>query len=909
AAGQNLCVLATAADMAAIKTGQPIEGAMVKAEGAIIAHHQAIERKANTENWEAVGQAKGEAFLKAVAESGMTAPEMRVMMGAVAEASGLKLVEIPAEKLFVELAAGRQIAVVMTHAGDAVAGIGGGAHMVNLSNWREARNARTGRVETMLDVADPNVRVLVGKNANGAPIYEARTVSMPLSEIVPELRGSLRGENGPAAGYAFEPAGGAGTRGPPAPSTAELVARMGGSNGVGSAHAIVPVKAPAGFESRGPGKVIDPTLLPVEVYSKEIVQVSREHGLVYELDAFTLSRMKPGVKHNFVIAEKPGGLIEMTVGRLAEGNVKEVGVKHVALGDGRPVLFSGEVMIDPVTGRPKLDFNSGMYSQVGLDARWAPTRANARALAAHAEALLKTPVEIYDHFSKSPIDIHGAAPREQGVGSAPNAARYERYFSVAEIRAAHPEPASGVVYHDWQHTVKVADMAGEFALARGLTPANAKFVSEVALLHDFDPTRAPGSPARVLHTLEALRADFAGTKSLNGEPGRSVLKERFGWNEGQLKMAEAIIQRTEFPFAEKHPNPAYAERSPLARYTEMLEGLPPGDRRFVLKEAPLLSEYADKSSWYATEGFAGAHKAVEGLVREINVKAVTAGTLGTSTFLKVVGEPAAFVHDMALAKQFGVKLKLPNRAEAFKLLPEQYGRTFEANLKGFTEFDVASKAGDAAAFERARATAEIAQALAPREKGVGGAREPIADSPAAARLRGEQNFARTPDYPNSPVFTENSRKANDFFNRWLNGQEGNIPLRQAMEGMHHLYAGKGEIGKGQGGQYAPVGQPSNGRAKATRDFVRDYFALEPNRDGHVELPGIPREMTPVFLGARYFYPDSSIPGMHDAYYKALDTHLTNFSGLVNKIEARKAADARFEGSAEHQALVKASLDT
>jgi hypothetical protein len=150
------------------------------------------------------------------------------------------------------------------------------------------------------------------------------------------------------------------------------------------------VRAPAGFEGRGPGKVLDPNLLPVEIWSPEIKAAAREHGLVFEATPASLPRMKPGVEHNFVIVEKPGGLIEMTVGRLAPGNVKEVGVKHVALGDGRAVLYSGSARLDPATGRPVLDFNSGMYSQVGLDRRWAPTPENARALAAHAEAILKT---------------------------------------------------------------------------------------------------------------------------------------------------------------------------------------------------------------------------------------------------------------------------------------------------------------------------------------------------------------------------------------------------------------------------------------------------------------------------------------------------------------------------------------
>lgn len=167
----------------------------------------------------------------------------------------------------------------------------------------------------------------------------------------------------------------------------------------------------AGFDAgrvlfdRGPGKVLDPALLPEGIYSPEIMSAARESGLVFELTPATLGGMKPGVAHNYVIVRNPDGTIAMTVGRLAAGNVKETGVKHVALGGGRAVLFSGGIRVDPVTGRPSLDFNSGMYSQVGLDPAWEPTPANARSLAAHAQAILGAPVDVVDHFKDRPVEF------------------------------------------------------------------------------------------------------------------------------------------------------------------------------------------------------------------------------------------------------------------------------------------------------------------------------------------------------------------------------------------------------------------------------------------------------------------------------------------------------------------------
>lgn len=156
---------------------------------------------------------------------------------------------------------------------------------------------------------------------------------------------------------------------------------------------------------RGLGKRLDPDLLDADIYSPEIMSRARKSGLVYELDAANIKRMKPGVNFNYVIARNPDGKIVMTVGRLDPGNEIQSGVKHVALGGWREVAFAGEMRVSPETGRPTLDFNSGMYSRVGLDPRWKPTPENARALAASAESILGTRVDILDHFENRLISF------------------------------------------------------------------------------------------------------------------------------------------------------------------------------------------------------------------------------------------------------------------------------------------------------------------------------------------------------------------------------------------------------------------------------------------------------------------------------------------------------------------------
>jgi len=197
---------------------------------------------------------------------------------------------------------------------------------------------------------------------------------------------------------------------------------------------------PAGFD-RGEPKVLNPNLLPEEVYSPQIMREARRAGEVFEVARGNLKNMKPGVEHNFVIVQHRDGTIAMTVGRLSDA--AETGVKHVALGDGRGVLFSGVARIDAATRRPTFDFDSGMYSSVGYDKRWAPTPGNARALAAHAEAILGVPVDVYDHFARKPIDFR--APKPAAPASIPLWDKVRNLLSIGEAAPAWPGKAGDAV--------------------------------------------------------------------------------------------------------------------------------------------------------------------------------------------------------------------------------------------------------------------------------------------------------------------------------------------------------------------------------------------------------------------------------------------------------------------------------
>ncbi len=277
-----------------------------------------------------------------------------------------------------------------------------------------------------------------------------------------------------------------------------------------------------------------------------------------------------------------------------------------------------------------------------------------------------------------------------------------RYVSHEELLAAHPTPR-WAIYHSAEHTALVRLMAFELAKGFGLPEEEQRFLSEVALLHDWDPGRVLGTPARVPATLKAIGLDFVGKRQLTsppGEPGRgpSILRERFGWGKLEVQMAMALIYRTEFPFDGAHPNPFYRRVSPSQRYTRSLQALPRRSRAFVLEQAPILSQFADQTAWYATQPFDVALCAVEGLVNELNAAQGprrSTQDLNTTGFLYAISQERSFDVDYRLARAFGVEgYLLPSQDEAFSLLPPTYARCFHANRRGFDAYERALAGGE-----------------------------------------------------------------------------------------------------------------------------------------------------------------------------------------------------------------------
>lgn len=309
-----------------------------------------------------------------------------------------------------------------------------------------------------------------------------------------------------------------------------------------------------------------------------------------------------------------------------------------------------------------------------------------------------------EHSLRSPDDATQATsiwPEVTGPGLPDDLPPLDRYLSDDELRAAHPEPP-WAIYHSLEHTLLVRLMAFEMAKGFGLPDDQVRFLSEVALLHDWDPERPVGTPARVPATLRILGLDFVGKRPLNSRPGSreagpSLLRERFGWGPEELQMAFAMIYRTEFPFDGAHPNDYYAHASPAQRYTRALVSLPARSRAFVLEQAPVLSQFADQTAWYATQPFEKALVAVEGLVNELNAAQgpqMSTQELNTTGFLYAIGEERSFDADYRIARAFGIEgFVLPNHDEAFALVPPWYGRTFRANKAAFDAYDRALAGG------------------------------------------------------------------------------------------------------------------------------------------------------------------------------------------------------------------------
>ena len=270
-------------------------------------------------------------------------------------------------------------------------------------------------------------------------------------------------------------------------------------------------------------------------------------------------------------------------------------------------------------------------------------------------------------------------------------------FTAEEWKNLHPELEGADIYHSAEHSLEVGRMMEQ--LAKDRFPGREKFLGDVARLHDVDPTRKPGTPARVPATLEWMDANNVG------------LKARLGWTDEQFQTAKTIIMRTEFPFDAKPRPSGYKETSPVETYKKMISDLPPEQRAFAMRAGAMLSEYADKSSFYM-EDSKSAQAAVRGLANEMNNVGIKLGAndLQTRThdFLKTIGRPESFAIDEQIARELKIEgVRVPLREEMFKSLSPEQVKNFKNNQVEFGKLQKqgAKKTAMAAAAKKEAASA------------------------------------------------------------------------------------------------------------------------------------------------------------------------------------------------------------
>jgi hypothetical protein len=288
-------------------------------------------------------------------------------------------------------------------------------------------------------------------------------------------------------------------------------------------------------------------------------------------------------------------------------------------------------------------------------------------------AMISTPVNVEKDFSKAP------------------------WFIKAHVSK---------LYHDLTHSTVVPKFAYLFALARGREKSWADYLYLVGILHDYDPDRPSNTPARVPATIEKLKQDWSGRRSLDGREGHSFLKETLKWNEEQFLTAIVIIRRSEFPLVDNdsHPNKAeYTNKAttPFQEYKKALQDLkdylvkqgenPDSKLVFLRQEAYVFSEFADKSISMYEKTFEASLKHLKDLIAEIqerrrieheaplNEEEFIGNNFGI--FIKDLGSENNFKVDQALDKEFGGEINFLTR-DALASMPE-FANAFERNRQGY----------------------------------------------------------------------------------------------------------------------------------------------------------------------------------------------------------------------------------
>ncbi|TBR21165.1 hypothetical protein EPO15_10945, partial [bacterium] len=266
----------------------------------------------------------------------------------------------------------------------------------------------------------------------------------------------------------------------------------------------------------------------------------------------------------------------------------------------------------------------GGGAQAGLDARGIATGLFDGGLKGKGANGVTDPGANTEGYGEAGVGSGGAFLQALSRGGIPTAT----LGKLAELlKTGHPGDQTRV-YHGLSHSVRVANVALavlDGPAGRGMSPEARNTLLVAAALHDYDPARTPGSPARVSATLDVLQND----------PKAAPLMRELAAAGVDLAQVKALIKYTDFS-----PDPA--ARAQIRVDADALAAAAfktPEALAWAKLWGPRLS-FVDQSAMYV-DSPAFARQAVIGLANELNAPADKV-LAGTHNFLKPLIESPDF---------------------------------------------------------------------------------------------------------------------------------------------------------------------------------------------------------------------------------------------------------------------------
>ena len=220
------------------------------------------------------------------------------------------------------------------------------------------------------------------------------------------------------------------------------------------------------------------------------------------------------------------------------------------------------------------------------------------------------------------------------------------------LKERHPGEQEKI-YHSFAHTVEVADLTARMLRRWPKVPADRKIlIALAAALHDLDPERYPGTPARVHATIEYLQ---------NNEEAHDVVSafcDRFHFTPSQVA---ALIMATDYS----------ADKQELKRMQEAFKRA----HKYAFGDDPWIDlwgrrlAYWDKIATYLENAPEESRRRVAGLGREMRRAGVWRGRKRPKQGLK--GVSRAFLSELT-------------KHELYGYLPAKDRKRFEKVLKLFS---------------------------------------------------------------------------------------------------------------------------------------------------------------------------------------------------------------------------------